>query len=193
MARLLLAGAVLVVLAIGFFVWGGDDEPSKTKEPDSVATRPDEAPGAAARQSNDLPKRVAPPAPTRRRPVDHVPQAATERAPEAAAPPPVPVTSDSEPPPELPPGPETEMDPMEAEILAVRQLFKSKDYEAAAEAGVAVMETYPESFEAKKIGVLSLCAIGDIDRANAYTRQVRKKQDRRYLVRQCKRIGLELP
>ena len=82
---------------------------------------------------------------------------------------------------------------MAAEILAVRQLYKAADYEAAAEAGVTLMETYPDSFDARKVGVLSLCAIGDMELANKYTRQVRNKVNRRYLVRKCRDIGMQLP
>ena len=189
MARLLLAGAVLVALAIGFFVWGGDDDEQKPGPADQAsdsARAADDRRGSAARNPEAPPRRVAPP-PAARRTAPAVPPAALESSGQLAPPP---TTTDREPPPELP---REDLDPKTAEIRAAQELFDAKDYEAAAAAGVALIEKYPGTIDAYRVAVPALCAMGEAEEANRLARQVRNRDARRSIVKHCRRLGLEIP
>lgn len=187
MSRLLLAGAAVVALAIAFFVWP-DDDAEQGAPPAAPAARDDQPAAEPARSSAKAPERVVPRPPPRRGPVPAPPAALEPPADEAA---PLPAFSEGrDRPAELP---QEEVDPKTAEIRAAQQLFDNKDYEAAAAAGVALVEKYPKEYDLYRVAVPALCAIGEAELANKYARKVRNRDKRRSIVKHCRRLGLEIP
>jgi hypothetical protein len=193
MGRLLLAGAVLVALAIGFYVWSDDDDSGRAATtPGAVADqRAAEIPSTdtATHTTTTNPRRVVPPA--RGRPLPAAPGAAEPSSRGNFAP--TPASGGSTGGSVAPQEKEREIvDELMQDIRDADVFWDKGDYEAAVEAGKALLEKYPGNLDAYKITVLSLCAMGEPDEARRYIDEVPESTDRKYLVRHCAKLGLDL-
>jgi hypothetical protein len=188
MSRLVLGGAAVVALIVGVYAWRDKDDAGAP--PASRPTTParDVPAGAPADTATAAPRRTAPPPRARALPGDPLPA-----APDLSGA----GTAQDRPPPSLAEGPVTdENGVVDEKATALRDgqaLFDARDYEAAAAAGVKLVEQYPDSEQAYRIAVPSLCAIGDAEQADRLARQVRDKTTRRSIVKHCRRLGTEIP